>query len=346
MPLDDDRQAADEPAAVELPARRPSRSRSSPARRSWRWTRSRRAPSACSTSGSSARSRRSSTPGRSATRRCWSPPRSTPRTPTAPPQIINSHPGVSHNYLRTHEFNLWFTIATPPDSELGLEGTLEVLQARDRRRVDPPAADADAVQDQHEPGDGAGNRGAGGGGRRCATARARAPALRRHGHRRDPRPAGADGGRRPPLRRRRGQVGMRTERFLEHLRGDGRAQAPAAGGGDPLPPPRRVLGQRDGGLEGARGPRSWRSAGGWPPCAGSPTATSGPTYPDWPYSVFTMAHGRSKEECDAVLDSIAEEHGTARRRPRGALLLDRVQEGAAALLHRRLRQLGGGARRR
>ena len=42
-------------------------------------------------------------------------------------KIINSHPGVSHNYLRTHEFNLWFTIATPPDSELGLEGTLEVL---------------------------------------------------------------------------------------------------------------------------------------------------------------------------------------------------------------------------
>jgi DNA-binding Lrp family transcriptional regulator len=33
-----------------------------------------------------------------------------------------------------------------------------------------------------------------------------------------------------------------------------------------------------------------------------------PTYADWPYSVFTMAHGRSKEECDAVLDSIATEH--------------------------------------
>ena len=27
-----------------------------------------------------------------------------------------------------------------------------------------------------------------------------------------------------------------------------------------------------------------------------------PTYADWPYSVFTMAHGRSKEECDAILD--------------------------------------------
>ena len=31
-------------------------------------------------------------------------------------KIVNAHPGVSHNYLRTHEFNLWFTIATPPDS--------------------------------------------------------------------------------------------------------------------------------------------------------------------------------------------------------------------------------------
>ena len=34
-----------------------------------------------------------------------------------------------------------------------------------------------------------------------------------------------------------------------------------------------------------------------------------PTYPDWPYALFTMAHGRSKEECDAILDSIAEATG-------------------------------------
>jgi DNA-binding Lrp family transcriptional regulator len=39
-----------------------------------------------------------------------------------------------------------------------------------------------------------------------------------------------------------------------------------------------------------------------------------PTYPDWPYSVFTMAHGRSKEECDAILDSIAAETGIQDRR--------------------------------
>src|ERR1700751_2906909 len=38
-----------------------------------------------------------------------------------------------------------------------------------------------------------------------------------------------------------------------------------------------------------------------------------PTYKDWPDSIFTMAHGRSKEECDAILDSIANETGIDER---------------------------------
>jgi DNA-binding Lrp family transcriptional regulator len=38
-----------------------------------------------------------------------------------------------------------------------------------------------------------------------------------------------------------------------------------------------------------------------------------PTYKDWPYSVFTMAHGRSKEECDAILDAIADDTGITER---------------------------------
>ena len=47
--------------------------------------------------------------------------------PWAPARIVNSHPGVSHNYLRNHEFNMWFTIAVERDSRLGLQGTLDVL---------------------------------------------------------------------------------------------------------------------------------------------------------------------------------------------------------------------------
>src|SRR3954454_24352675 len=38
-----------------------------------------------------------------------------------------------------------------------------------------------------------------------------------------------------------------------------------------------------------------------------------PTYADWPDPAFTRAHGRSKEECDAILDAIALETGVEDR---------------------------------
>lgn len=41
--------------------------------------------------------------------------------------IINLHPGVTQNYLRNHQFNLWFTLAVPPESKLGLERTIQIL---------------------------------------------------------------------------------------------------------------------------------------------------------------------------------------------------------------------------
>lgn len=42
--------------------------------------------------------------------------------------IISSHPGVSHNYLRAHRFNLWFTLALPGDENL--EDAVNDLAAR------------------------------------------------------------------------------------------------------------------------------------------------------------------------------------------------------------------------
>ncbi len=50
-----------------------------------------------------------------------------PEHPWRAAKVINEHPGVTHNYLRNHDFNMWFTIAVEPDTELGLDGTLEIL---------------------------------------------------------------------------------------------------------------------------------------------------------------------------------------------------------------------------
>jgi DNA-binding Lrp family transcriptional regulator len=45
-------------------------------------------------------------------------------------EIINAHPGVSHNYLRNHDYNIWFTMAVAPDSKLGLERTIDILKEK------------------------------------------------------------------------------------------------------------------------------------------------------------------------------------------------------------------------
>src|SRR5437764_13627678 len=41
--------------------------------------------------------------------------------------VINTHPGVTQNYKRNNDFNLWFTIAVAPTSQLGLDRTIEIL---------------------------------------------------------------------------------------------------------------------------------------------------------------------------------------------------------------------------
>jgi len=43
-------------------------------------------------------------------------------------EIISSHPGVSHNYLRNHRYNIWFTLAE--ESEEDFEKTVSVLAVK------------------------------------------------------------------------------------------------------------------------------------------------------------------------------------------------------------------------
>ncbi len=222
-------------------------------------------------------------------------------------QIINSHPGVSHNYLRTHEFNLWFTVATPPDSELGLEGTLDVLQrltgAESIRQLptltlfkinmnlemekgtDALAAAADASPPrelERQPYD--------------DTDIAVIRALQGPMDVRD-----------RPYDSAASEVGMTTDKFLGHLREmvDRKLLRRVAA----------ILYHRRAGFS-ANGMGVWRVPDDQIDTVGAQMAAvrgvshcyQRPTYPDWPYSVFTMAHGRSKEECDAILDGIAADH--------------------------------------
>ena len=49
-------------------------------------------------------------------------------------EILNSHPGISHNYERNHAFNIWFTIAVAPNSDLGLEKSIEILAKKTKAK--------------------------------------------------------------------------------------------------------------------------------------------------------------------------------------------------------------------
>jgi DNA-binding Lrp family transcriptional regulator len=222
-------------------------------------------------------------------------------------QIINSHPGVSHNYLRTHEFNLWFTIATPPDSRLGLEGTLGVLQrltgAESIRQLPTLRLFKINMNLEMEKGTDA----------LAAAVDASPPReLERQPYDDlDIAVIRALQGPMEPIERpydsAAEEVGVAVESFLEHLRGMTERKL--------LRRVAAILYHRRAGFS-ANGMGVWRVpdekilevGARMAAVRGISHCYQRPTYPDWPYSVFTMAHGRSKEECDAILDAIAAEH--------------------------------------
>jgi DNA-binding Lrp family transcriptional regulator len=228
-------------------------------------------------------------------------------------KIINSHPGVSHNYLRDHDFNIWFTIATEPGSRLGLDGTLDVLQrltgAESVRQLPTLRLFKIRMDLEMEKGTDA----------LAASAEAVAPnepeaielseldiAVIRATQ--GPMEVTSE-----PYAAAAAELGLDQGRLLDHLGSMRERRA--------LRRVAAILFHRRAGFS-ANGMGVWRVPDERIMELGPRMASfrgishcyQRPTYPDWPYSVFTMAHGRSKEECDSILDSIAEDTGIEERR--------------------------------
>ena len=235
-----------------------------------------------------------------------------PEYPHRAAKFINSHPGVTHNYLRNHDFNLWFTLAVERDSKLGMDATLEVIAretgAESIRQLPTLKLFKIRMDLEMEKGTDA----------LAAAAEAKEPldldpievteqdvALIR-----------ASQGDLPivsePYAQAAERLGLSQEEVLaqlESLRERGGLRRVAA-----------ILFHRRAGFS-ANGMGVWAvpeeriSETGKRMAAfrGISHCYERPTYADWPYSVFTMAHGRSKEECDAILDSIAQDTGIEQR---------------------------------
>ena len=224
---------------------------------------------------------------------------------------VNSHPGVSHNYKRNHAFNLWFTLAVPPTSDL--EWSVQHLHAMagaDSTRILPTLRLFKiGVQLDMEGKSGA---------ERVESHEAGYSDLRR--------PAAGRDGLRPidlaairelqedlplipePYRPMAERIGIPEEALFE-----GAAQLTAQGY---LRRMAAVLHHRQAGFQA-------NAMGVWvvPPdrteeigrVMSSFKAVSHcylrPTYPDWPYNIFTMVHGQKAQDCLEVISAISQATG-------------------------------------
>jgi DNA-binding Lrp family transcriptional regulator len=222
-------------------------------------------------------------------------------------RAINSHPGVSHNYERNNEFNLWYTLAVPPDSRLGLEGTVEVLHRisdADKTRILPTLKlfKIGVTLDMKEG----------------ATAKKEVPQYGEADRQSADRHLSEDDKAAIrilqediPLTPRpfdlwARQVGLSYEELLERAHDLQR---------------RKIMRRFSAVLYHRKAGFRANAMGVWkvPPeridevgnIFAQYQAVSHcyqrPVYEDWPYALFSMVHGRTEEECELVLDAMAAE---------------------------------------
>jgi glutamate-1-semialdehyde 2,1-aminomutase len=220
---------------------------------------------------------------------------------------INRHPGVSHNYQRDHAWNLWFTLAVPPneDLEASVQRLVDEAGGYPYRLLPALRVFKIGVQLNME---GAGD-----------ISPAESP---QGGH---PSP--------PPI------PSARDRAFIRELQEDIEIiPQPFAGVAERLAVSHEevlawlheakatgwlrrfaaILRQRQAGYV-ANGMVVWRVPEDSIDKAAAVAASlprvshcyQRPTYPDWPYNLFTLIHAKSKEDCRAIAGKIAQATGVS-----------------------------------
>ena len=230
--------------------------------------------------------------------------------------VINSHPGVSHNYLRNHNFNLWYTIAVPPTSKLGLAGTVDLLHRlsdAETTRLLPTlrlfkigvrfdTEGSAKPDDQAKPAYTEANRRDA---RPLTDPEIQFVRLMQRDLSIEPNPFAA-------IAEELGLSFSEAAAMHEDFLTSGRMRRFAA-----------VLHHRKAGF-GANAMGVWAGPQDDPETlkklgetmAGFRAVSHAyqrPSYPDWPYNLFTMVHGKSEEECEQVLTAISEATGITDR---------------------------------
>jgi DNA-binding Lrp family transcriptional regulator len=225
--------------------------------------------------------------------------------------VVNSHPGVSHNYQRNHDFNLWYTIAVPPGHSLEeAVDTLHRLSNAESTRLLPTLRLFKIGVKLDMSGD-------------------------TEGAKRDTGPVYSEEERRKAEGKPLSERDIRAIRALQDdlpvcerpfdgaaLReGFGSAEEALAAGEDLRE--RRfmrrfsaILRHREAGYK-ANGMAVWKASPeeclrAGPLMAGFEKIShcyQRPTYEDWPYSLFSMIHGRTAAEVQQCVDAVRRETG-------------------------------------
>ncbi len=227
-----------------------------------------------------------------------------PRDIDAGAAVISAHPGVSHNYQRNHAFNLWFTLAVPPERTIAAEVAALADRARPEQTWLLPTIRLFKIGVNLD-----------------LTGEAPVTAV-------DDRPAPSSAPAAPPVTLTTAELA--AVRALQRdlpLTAEPFADLAVSAGLSPERLLALALAMRERGvlrrfaavLHHRRAGFQANGMGVWavPPADIDTVAPrmaayqavshcyQRPTGPGWPYSVFTMIHGRQAGDCEAVVEAIA-----------------------------------------